>query len=69
MSALDVDLAPNAAAVCCQEPHETLPAACFLASVVTKRASQAAFAKKHRAMTSPNVLDAIGDVFEAMMSE
>ena len=41
---------------------------CTFASSLVRRASKIAFTKKRRSMMSPDVIDAIGDSFESLMS-
>jgi NAD(P)H-hydrate repair Nnr-like enzyme with NAD(P)H-hydrate dehydratase domain len=43
--------------------------ACILASVVSKKAAELAFARKGRAMTAPDVVEQIGAAFQEIHPE
>lgn len=48
------------------EYKKDLLLSCWSACCVTKRATKAAFDKKRRSMTAPDILDEIGEVFDIM---
>ena len=43
--------------------------ASLLAATITKRASQLAFSRKKRSMTSPDVIECIGEAFDRSIDQ